>query len=135
MGNSGECLSQQKICSLRDKTLEKLEKAAQETGRRLSKHFQEAADGRGTSVAPKPTLFSSKGWFENFKMCFSWQKVQLIGISGPAVYLMADRPPPTLNKLTEARRDESQAVAAARPVGGDRFTGETESHVEQAGRE
>lgn len=55
---------------MRDKNLEKFEKVAREKGRRLYKHFQEAADGKGTSVATKPTLFSSKGWFEILRCVF-----------------------------------------------------------------
>jgi hypothetical protein len=78
-------------------------KAAQEKARRLHKHFQEGADGEGTRVAARPTLFSSKGWFENFKPCFSWQKVQLIGISRPAACVMADGIP-KLKRLMEVQR-------------------------------
>lgn len=93
------------MCSLRENNLEKFEKVAQEKSRRPYKHFQKVADGKGTSVATKPTLFSTKGWFEIFKMCFSWQKVQLIGTSRPAVYLTADDIFPKLQKFreTEAR--------------------------------
>ena len=83
---------------------------AWEKVRRLYKHFQEATDGKGTSVTTKPTLFSSKGWSENFKMCFSWQKVQSIGTSRPAVCLTADEVFPTLKKLTEGQRHKSWAV-------------------------
>lgn len=106
------------MCSLRDKTLEKFEKVPQEKSKRLYKHFQEAAHGKGTSVAPKPILLSSKGWFGSFKKCFSWQKVQLIGISRPVVYLTADRISPELKKCTEEGRRVSQAVRTPECVGG-----------------
>ena len=91
------------MCSSRDKTLEKFEKVPREKGRRLYKHLQEAAHVKGTSVATKPVLFSSKGWFGSFKMCFSWQKVRLRGISRPVVYLMADGIPPGLRGVWRNR--------------------------------
>lgn len=69
------------MCSLREKTLETFEKVPREQGRRLDKHFQEAAHGRGSSVATQPISVSSKGCLGNFKMCFSWQEVQLVGVS------------------------------------------------------
>lgn len=73
----------------------------------------------------KPTLFSSKGWFENSQRYFSWQKVQLIGTSRPAVYLMEDEVPPKLKKLVEEQSHKPSAVTVAGHVGGDGSTEET----------
>ena len=76
----------------------------------------------------KPTLFSSKGWFENSQRCFSWQKVQLIETSRPAVYLMVDEIPPKLKKPVEEQSHKPSALTVAGHVGGDSYTKETESH-------
>lgn len=50
-------------------------------------------------------------------MCFSWQKVQLIGTSRPAVYFTADETFPQLKKLREEQRHKSLAVTVSRACG------------------
>lgn len=61
--------------------------------------FPGRSRGRGTRsrVAVRPNRFSSKGWFENFKTCFSWQKALFTGTMRPAV-------------LTPGRQDSSQVL-------------------------